>query len=68
MSSLDQYPLSELKLIYQLLHARLPENPLLMDSRLLQDLQSWLQQCATKDGVDVSLHHEWARWLAGNPQ
>lgn len=68
MRSLDQYPLPELKRIYQLLHARLPENPSLMDSQLLQDLQQFLQQRATQDGVDVSLHGDWARWLADDPR
>jgi hypothetical protein len=63
MKSLDEYPLSELKLIYRLLHSQLPEQLALMDSQLLQDLQTYLQQQAREDGVDVSLHGEWAAWL-----
>ena len=63
MKSLDAYALGELKQIYQLLHAQLPEQPALMDSQLLHDLQSYLQQQARDAGVDVSLHAEWAAWL-----
>jgi len=63
MKSLDEYPLSELKLVYRLLHSQLPEQLALMDSQLLQDLQTYLQQQAREDGVDVSLHGEWAAWL-----
>jgi hypothetical protein len=66
MQALNTYPIAELKLIYQLLHARLPEKPDLMDSQLLQDLQRFLQQRAGEDGVDVSRHGEWAHWLADN--
>ena len=63
MKSLDEYALAELKLIYHLLHGQLPEQPALMDSQLLHDLQTYLQQQARKAGVDVSLHGEWAAWL-----
>ena len=63
MKPLDAYPLNELKLIYQLLHNQLPEQIALMDSQLLHDLQSFLQQQASKEGIDVSLHSEWASWL-----
>ncbi len=63
MMPLDGYPLNELKLIYQLLHSQLPEHMALMDSQLLHDLQTYLQHQATQDGVDVSLHAEWAAWL-----
>ena len=65
MTALPDYPLDELKLIYRLLHEALPENPELMDSDLLQDLQRHLQQAASADGVDVSLHAQWAAWLHG---
>ena len=63
MKSLDEYPLSELKLVYRLLHSQLPEQLALMDSQLLHDLQTYLQQQAREAGVDVSLHGEWAAWL-----
>ena len=63
MQPLDAYALVELKLVYRLLHNQLPEQPALMDSQLLHDLQSHLQQQARDAGVDVSLHAEWAGWL-----
>lgn len=63
--SIEDYPLAELKGIYRALHAQLPQHPELMDSDLLQDLQHLLQQKARADGVDVSLHAEWASWLHG---
>jgi len=63
MTDLVQYPLQELKLIYRLLHAQLPQQPDLLDSELLQDLQTFLQQQAVRDGVDISHHAQWARWL-----
>jgi hypothetical protein len=63
MQPFDAYRLVELKLVYRLLHSQLPEHPALMDSQLLHDLQGYLQQRARKDGVDVSLHAEWAAWL-----
>ncbi len=63
MKPLDAYSLNELKLVYQLLHRQLPDNMQLMDGELLQDLQTYLQQQARQDGVDVSLHSEWANWL-----
>lgn len=63
--TLDAYPPEELKRIYRVLHGALPLEPELMDSELLGDLQQWLQQQARADGVDVSLHAEWAAWLGG---
>jgi hypothetical protein len=68
MKHVNQYPLTELKLIYRILHAQLPANPELMDSELLQDLQTYLQTKAREEGVDVSLHAQWAAWLNNGPQ
>jgi len=68
MRLLSDYAIDDLKLIYQMLHERLTRDPMLMDSELLQDLQSYLQQQATNDGVDVSLHAQWASWLNGGTQ
>lgn len=65
MKNLDAYPISELKLIYSILHSQVLEKPDLMDSDLLQDLQSFLQTQATKDSVDVSDHGQWDDWLKG---
>jgi hypothetical protein len=64
MRTLKEYPVSELKLIYLALHASLSGEPELMDSQLLDDLQRFLQERATQDGVDVSTHSQWAGWLA----
>lgn len=64
---LEQYPLDELKEIYRVLHGSLPEHPELMDSQLLEDLQSFLQRKAGEQGVDVSMHAQWAAWLGGGP-
>lgn len=63
MKALNDYAISDLKLIYQLMHERLPHDPMLMDSDLLADLQTYLQKQASNDGVDVSLHAQWASWL-----
>lgn len=68
MKALEQYPLQELKLIYRLLQSQLAQQPQLMDSDLLQDLQFHLQQLATADGIDVSHHAQWARWLEANSE
>ena len=62
---IEDYPLHELKGIYRVLHAQLPQYPELMDSDLLHDLQRLLQQKAGAEGVDVSLHAQWSAWLLG---
>lgn len=64
MKNLDTYPISELKLIYSILHSQVLEKPELMDSDLLQDLQSFLQAKATKESIDVSDHGQWDSWLS----
>jgi len=63
MKNIDTYALSELKLIYSILHSQILEQPDLMDSDLMHDLQTFLQAGATKDGVDVSDHGAWDVWL-----
>lgn len=63
MKNINEYALSELKLIYSILHTQVLEQPGLMDSDLLHDLQSFLQSQATQDNVDVSAHAEWTAWL-----
>jgi hypothetical protein len=68
MNPLSRYPLDELKLVYTLLHQALQAQPELMDSQLLQDLQAHLQTAAKQAGVDVTVHAQWASWLAGGPQ
>ena len=64
MKNLDSYPISELKLIYSILHSQVLEKPDLMDSDLLQDLQTFLQSQAKTDSVDVSDHGQWDDWLS----
>lgn len=63
MKIIKDYPVSELKLIYQILHGQIQENFELMDSSLLHDLQTVLQTLASNDGIDVSLHSDWSSWL-----
>lgn len=65
MKTLTDYDLAELKLIYRLLHTRLRDEIELMDSQLMHDLQHHLQDKARADGVDVSVHAQWATWLNG---
>lgn len=65
MKSLDTYALSELKLIYSILHSQVLEHIGLMDSDLLQDLQTFLQVKAKSDNIDVSDHGQWDDWLKG---
>jgi hypothetical protein len=65
MADLDwsQYSVNEVKLVYSTLHAQLTDEPELMDSDLMGDLQTHLQQAAKADGVDASTHSQWATWL-----
>lgn len=63
MKSITDYPLTELKLIYNLLHANVQSHFELMDSELLSDLQKHLQTSATLEGVDVTHHAQWKAWL-----
>ena len=63
MKTITDYPLTELKLIYNLLHANVQAHFELMDSELLTDLQSHLQASATAEGIDVTHHTQWKAWL-----
>ncbi len=65
MKTLTEYDLAELQLIYRLLHSHLQDEIDLMDSQLMHDLQRHLQAKARADGVDVSVHAQWATWLNG---
>ncbi len=65
MKTLAEYDLMELKLIYRLLHSHLQDEIELMDSQLLHELQRYLQDKARADGIDVSVHAQWATWLNG---
>lgn len=57
------FELSELKIVYNTLHAHLLQHIELMDTQFITDLQSWLQHVAGQQGVDVSDHSAWAHWL-----
>lgn len=61
--ALKDYPVTELKLAYRLLHDALLEHPDLLDSALLGDLQDTLQHHARAAGVDATLHGDWDDWL-----
>jgi hypothetical protein len=63
----ERYPLGELKLVYRVLHGRLAEHPALLDSRLLEDLQTLLHRRARAEGVDVADHAAWDAWLGDGP-
>lgn len=63
MNALDHYPLVELKRAYLVLHDQLRDNPELMDSQLLADLQALLQHHAKLEGIDVTHHAHWSEWL-----
>ena len=63
MKKIDQYPLQQLKLLYRALHGQLSAQPELLDAELLHDLQAYLQKQAKREGVDVSIHAQWATWL-----
>jgi hypothetical protein len=56
----------ELKLIFRVLHRHLGDHPELMDTHFLLELQNHLQRAATDDGVDVSDHGAWDRWLGND--
>ncbi|MFV1981957.1 MAG: hypothetical protein ACC657_00335 [Thiohalomonadales bacterium] len=68
MKAIKEYPVSELKLIYQVLHSQIQENFDLMDSSLFHDLQKILQSLAANEGVDISLHNDWSTWLNDLPK
>ena len=53
----------ELKLVYRVLHRHLGEHPELMDTHFLTELQRFLHAQAQKDGVDISHHGDWDRWV-----
>jgi hypothetical protein len=67
MSHLTAFDTQDLKLVYRTLHARLLEQPELMDSGFMNELQLWLQTLAKIDGVDLSDHAQWDRWLGNTP-
>ena len=67
MKTLNDYSLTELKLIYNILHANVQNHFELMDSELMSDLQNHLQNMAAQDGIDVTHHAQWKAWLDDRP-
>ena len=63
MKPVNEYELADLRRVYRTLHGQLQQDLELMDSELLQDLQTYLQAQAREAGVDVSDHAQWAAWL-----
>jgi hypothetical protein len=61
--AMRNYPLEERKLVYRVLHSHIREHPELMDCSLMDDLQRDLQGEAQAEGVDVTDHQAWAKWL-----
>jgi hypothetical protein len=60
---MKEYDLSDLKLVYRVLHGQLLGNPELIDSRFFHELQTHLQGRARADGVDLADHAQWDAWL-----
>jgi hypothetical protein len=56
-------PVSDLKLVYRVLHQHLAEHLELMDNALFEQLQTRLQAQAKLDGVNVADHGAWDAWL-----
>ncbi len=67
MKTLNDYSLTELKLIYNILHANVQNHFELMDSELMSDLQKHLQTMAAQEGIDVTHHAQWKAWLDDHP-
>jgi len=55
--------LSEAKLIYTTLHENLKIHPELIDTNFMIQLQTYLQQEAKRENIDISDHSEWEKWL-----
>lgn len=63
MKYIADYPLTELKLIYHLLHLQFPHHAELIGSQFIHELQVHLQAQARGEGVDVDNHGQWSQWL-----
>ena len=60
---MTDYPLTEQKLVYRVLHKNLSQHPELMDGTFLDDLQAALQKAAQAEYVDIADHGQWDAWL-----
>lgn len=63
MKTLNAYTLADLKRVYTTLHSHLQNDPDLMDSVLLEDLQTLLITQARLAGIDTTDHQAWSQWL-----
>lgn len=61
--NLENYPLTEWKLVYRILHGQLTRHTELLDAVFFEDLQRHLQRQAQAEGVDVTDHGAWDAWL-----
>ena len=52
VQTLAHYDVTELKLIYRVLHSQVMNQIELLDAQLLEALQRWLQTVARREGVD----------------
>ena len=57
------HSLDELKLVYRVLHRYLAKHTELMDTHFLIELQSFLHERASAEGVDTAHHSAWDAWL-----
>lgn len=65
MQRFSTFEITELKLVYRILHQNLMSHMELMDGEFLEVLQRWLQYRAVEDGVDLTDHAQWDGWLKG---
>jgi len=63
VDAFEPFALADLKLVYRVLHGHLPDHIELIDCDLFSDLQAWLHERAAADGVDVTDHERWEKWL-----
>jgi hypothetical protein len=60
---LDGWEPADLKLVYRVLHQHLLKQHELLDSIFFHDLQTYLQQRARNEGVDLADHGQWDAFL-----
>ncbi len=65
-SVIASHDLSELKLVFRVLHRHLGQHPDMLDTHFLIELQRFLHDQAINDGVDIADHSAWDRWLGND--
>ena len=63
ITKFNTFDVEELKLVYETLHGTLRKVPDLIDSKFLEELQGHLHSLAKIEGVEVTDHAQWERWL-----